>query len=295
MPKIAPALLMFAPEHWGQIDRFQHFWSTTYEFDEREQRAVAGVRAHFDKFRRLNELAKKLLPSLQIDRTQLHEQGFTPADNAAELATIIEAAILELYSSVDCAAKVSRAIYGPGTRGFRDSTRNLFQNVMKLMGSFPEELKPLFKVAPWYWPLLHLRDELTHLATGSVHLDDETGFVRYFHRGLKQGEVPLIIDNIFGWLEQRMEQVNKFLGMVFLYLNGTLKDKPVFQICGIVEGRVLHRYLRPVAEITFNSGMCGAWVWFERPENPTCPFKDHCGAYLNKAPQHGWEISTSAA
>ena len=36
--------------------------------------------------------------------------------------------------------------------------------------------------------------------------------------------------------------------------------------------------------ITFDSGACGAWIWFERPKNPACPFKDHCGAYFHKAP-----------
>lgn len=287
MPKVAEAVLMFAPERWGQVDRFRRFWPTTYAFGERDQRAVAGVEAHFDKCLRLTSLAEKLRPNLQIDQAQLNERGVTPADNARELATVIEAAILELYSSVDCTVKVLRAIYRHGTRGFKDSTRSLFQNISKMSGSFPEALKPLIEAAPWYWRLLHLRDELTHLATGDVHLKPETGLVWYIHHGLKEGDKPLIIEDIFGWLHKIIAEVNRFLGAAFHHLNGTLADKPIFQICGMVQGRVLHRWLSPIGELTFDSGACGAWVWFEQPSNPTCPFKEACGAYHNKAPPQG--------
>lgn len=284
MPTIAPALRIFAPELWGEIDYFSTFWSTTYTFNERDQRAVKGVHAHFEKFRRLGSLGLKLRPNLEIDRTELERQGFTEADNAAELATVLEAAILELYSSVDCTAKVLRAIYGTGTRGFKDSTRSLFQNVDKLTGTFPEELKAPIAKAAWYGQLVHLRDELTHLSPGHVYPDRETGVVSYRHYGLKRDDKPLIIDDIFNWLTEMAVQVNQFLGTIFHHLNGTLADKPIMQPCGMVQGRMLHRYLRPGRPVTFNSGACGAWVWFELPENPTCPFKDDCGAYQNKAP-----------
>jgi hypothetical protein len=283
---------MFAPERWSQVDRFRRFWPTTYAFGERDLRAVAGVDAHFDKCVRLTSLAEKLRPNLQIDHAQLDEWGVTPADNARELATVIEGAILELYSSVDCTVKVLRAIYGHGTRGFKDSTRSLFQNISNMSGSFPETLRPLIETAPWYWRLLHLRDELTHLATGDVHLKPETGLVWYIHFGLKEGDKPLIIEDIFGWLYEIAAEVNIFHEAVFRHLNGTLADKPVFQICGMVQGRVLHRWLNLAGELTFDSGACGAWIWFEQPGNPTCPFKEACGAFRNKAPPQGWESNT---
>ncbi len=284
MPVIAPALRLFAPEFWGQVDIFRHFAPSTYSFDERDTRALAGVEGHFTKFHRLRTLSAKLRPNLEIDRAQLDERGFTPADNAGELATVIEAAILELYSSVDCTVKVLRAIYGKTTRGFKESTRSLFQDVDKLTGTFPEELKPLFANADWYSRLLHLRDELTHLATGNVYLREKDGPVSYAHFGLKPGGKPLELPDIYGWLDEMAGHINAFLGAVFHHLNGTLADTPVPQPCGMVEGRMLMRYLRPAPTITFDSGACIAWVWFEQPENPTCPFKDHCGAYQNKAP-----------
>jgi hypothetical protein len=56
----------------------------------------------------------------------------------------------------------------------------------------------------------------------------------------------------------------------------------VQQTCGFVEGRILLRYLDPTEPLTFNSGQCFAYQWFERPENPTCPFVETCGAYQRK-------------
>lgn len=275
---------MFAPELWSEVDRFECFWSTTYTFDHRQRRSLAGVRAHFEKCDRLMRLAVKLRPNLDIDHRQLEEFGFSPADNAAELATVIEAAIVELYSCVDCTVKVLHAVYGRGSRGFKESTRGLFQNAQKVTGAFPDELKPLFANAPWYRSFVHLRDELTHSAPGRVYTDRETSKVAYLHVGLRQGGKPLMMDDIFAWVADMMKQVNHFLGSVFHHLNGTLENEPVSQICGMVQGRVLHRFLRPEGEITFDSGACGSWVWFEKPENPTCPFVERCGAYRNKAP-----------
>lgn len=284
MPKIADQLLMFVPEHWGEVERFLQFYEHTYSFEARDKRAVAGVRAHFNKALRLIELAEKLRPNLDIDNTELEEKGFTPAANAEEIVTVVEAAIVEMYSTVDCSVKVLRAVYGPNSRGFKDSTRKFFQGVAKIEGAFPDSLKAAVTAAAWYRRLLHLRDELTHLATGHLHSDRETGLVRYDHYGLKEGDKPLSIDDIFGWLAKTLNEINAFVGLVFQQLNQTLADKEVFQTCGMVQGRMLWRYVSPAGgPLTFNSGRCGAWVWFEKPEFPTCPFTGFCGAYHRKA------------
>ena len=102
----------------------------------------------------------------------------------------------------------------------------------------------------------------------------------------KKGEA-FVVDDIFEWLDNMFEEVNRFLGEVFRHLNGRLKDEQVFQICGMVKGRALHRYVSPAGELTFDSGQCGAWIWFDQPENPTCPFKQQCGAYKNKTEETG--------
>lgn len=295
MPKVADKLLMFAPHLWGEVERFQRFCGETHKFNERDQRALSGVGAHFEKSLRLQSLAGKLEPGLAIDAQQLEDNGHTPAENGAELATVIEAAFLELYASIDCCAKVLRAIYGPGTRGFKDSTRTLFQSADKLEGTFPENFKSIIREAGWYIRLLHLRDELTHYSTGSVHWEKDTNKVSYMHTGLREGARPLILDDVFASLAELTASVNAFLGYVFHHLNKTLSDTPVFQMCGMVEGRLLHRYVDPSKPLDFNSGRCGSWVWFELPENPTCPFKDFCGAYLNKEPPAVQEATVDPA
>jgi hypothetical protein len=46
----------------------------------------------------------------------------------------------------------------------------------------------------------------------------------------------------------------------------------------MVQALMLWRYLSSVGEIAFDRGHRGAWVWFEKPDQPRCPFIDHRGA-----------------
>jgi hypothetical protein len=176
---------MFAPELWGQVELFSKLCSETYKFSERDQRALAGVAQHFEKAVMFHRLALKLRPNLNVDQAELNELGFTPATNSRELGIVIEAAIVELYSCVDCTAKVLHAIYGPTSRGFKDSTRFLFKNFDDISGAFPDAIKDVLRGVTWYERLRFLRDELTHLGTGSCHLDEATTKVCYMHIGVK--------------------------------------------------------------------------------------------------------------
>ncbi len=283
-PQSLPTVRIFAPEQWGEIDRFVKLHIETYKFEDREARALAGVGNHLRKAITLHALAVKLRPSLDIDRAQLEKNGYTPALNTKELSAVIEASIIELYSSLDCAVSVLRAVYGGSSRSFPASTRRMFRNYDRVTGSFPDTLKGAFRSADWYNGLLYLRDELTHLATGSCNLDHKTGIVQYMHMGMKLRGGVYIIEDIFAWLTEMRNKVNWFLGVVFRVLNGTLKPTPVQQVCGFVEGRILMRYVDPTEPVTFNSGQCFAYRWFERPENPSCPFLEQCGAYKRKGP-----------
>ena len=134
-PRVAAAVRVFVPELWGQVELFSKLCSETYKFNEREQRALAGIGQHFEKAITFQRLAVKLLPNLVVDRAEINERGYTPAMNSRELGTVIEAAILELYSSVDCTAKVLRAIYGPTSRGFKDFNSFSFQELRSHRGS----------------------------------------------------------------------------------------------------------------------------------------------------------------
>lgn len=283
MPKVPSVVRFFGPEGWGQVDRFSAFAQTTYKFSPTQQRALSGVSNHFNKAQVLLALARRLLPNLQIDRDELEKNGFTPARNSRELSCVIEACIAEIYSSVDCTASVVHAVFGPTSRGFKKSTSNLFTSYSKITGSLPDGIKAALGDAHWYRNLRYHRDELTHLDTGSCSLDDETGTVRYMHTGMKVDDKVLIIDDVFEWLKTALNEVNGFIGLVFNHLNATLEDGEVMQMCGIVEGRMLMRVMRPSEPQDFSSGVCMSQHWFDLPENPTCPFKDGCGAYARRA------------
>jgi hypothetical protein len=283
-PQPLPTVRVFAPELWGEVDRFMNLHGETYKFSGRDSRAVTGVKNHFQKAITLQALAVKLRPGLDVDQQQLETRGYTPALNSYELSAVIEASILELYSSVDCTVKVLRAVYGNGSRSFPESTRRLFNTFEKVTGSFPDKVKEVFREADWYDGLVYLRDELTHLATGSCSLDHKTGIVQYMHLGMRLHGSVYVIEDIFAWLADIISKINGFLGSIFRVLNSTLKSTPVQQTCGFVEGRILLRYLDPTEPLTFDSGRCFAYRWFERPENPTCPFAGNCGAYHRKMP-----------
>jgi len=66
-----------------------------------ERRAVSGVRNHIRKALVLRALAIRIVPMLVIDRQQLNDKGYTPGDNAVELAAVGE-----------------RTLSSPGNAGF---------------------------------------------------------------------------------------------------------------------------------------------------------------------------------
>lgn len=279
MPKLPKAVRMFAPERWGQVDRFRTLWPTRYKFRNREQRVLAGVGNHFHKALTLLAISKDLLSGLNRDEAELEEKGFTPAQNARNLAAVLEGVITELYSVIDCTAEILHSVYGATSVRFRNSTRGLFANIDKVSGSFPERLKELIRTADWYEELRHIRDELTHRDVGSCSRDRETGLVRYFHSSLGNGERLEPIEDIFGWLQIKADAVNAFIGTVFHELNGTITVGTVTQMCGMVQGRMLMRLLDASQPIDFNNGTCLSAHWFTDEGNPHCPFAGECGAF----------------
>ncbi|MGB3470329.1 MAG: hypothetical protein WBA51_05875 [Erythrobacter sp.] len=283
MPKVPEAVRMFAPERWGEVDRFRVLWPTTYKFEGFQKRVVAGVENHFHKALTLLQIAESLIPSLEVDETELEVRGFTPAQNARKLAAVLEGVITELYSVVDCTAKVLHLIYGPTSSRYKDSTRRLFAEADKITGSFPERLKNVIRAVTWYEELRRIRDELTHRDVGSCSKDPESEKIRYFHSSLWEGERLKPIEDIFGWVRTNVDAVNQFIGVVFNELNSNIKAGTVHQVCGMVEGRILMRMLDVAQPIDFDNGTCLSAQWFTEPENPDCPFAGNCGAFARRA------------
>lgn len=279
MPRVPEAVRMFAPERWGEVERFRALWTTSHRFRGHEKRVLAGVENHFHKATTLLDMAEGLVPSLDLDEAELEERGFTPARNARNLAAVLEAAITEIYSVVDCTVKVLHVVYGPTSARFRDSTRRLFAEVDAISGSLPEPIKDEVRAAAWFDELRDLRDELTHRDTGSCSRDRETGLVSYFHSGLWDGERLKPIDDVLGWIRDKINAVNVFIGTAFHELNATIVGGTVTQMCGMVEGRMLMRLLDASQPIDFDNGACLSAQWFTQPGNPRCPFADDCGAF----------------
>lgn len=274
---------IFAPEQWGTLEKFSKFYSGTFELKKSGQRSVSGAINHFHKCLILKQLALKLIPNLEKDEAELAQNGYTNAVNSKELSAVIESAILELYSSVDCTRKVITEIYSKKYQGVPNSTRKYFGNINgeKIDKEFPEQLIIAVKEAQWFEEFRELRDELTHLDTGSCHKDKETGKIRYMHSGFSVNGKALIIEDILHQVDQYIAGVNQFTGRVFAFLLEQLEDKPIIQFCGIFNGRMYTRLVSPYEAKDFHSGTCEAKKWFELDENPSCIFVNECGAYKN--------------
>lgn len=273
-------VICFAPEHWGTLERFHHFYSKTYSFDKDTQKALSGTVNHFRKVETLLRIAKQHKPMLMEDRKQIEQYGYTPAYRSKELAALIESIIQTLYSSVDCTRKVVTFIY-KGHRGVKQSTRKFFNAVANgnVADTVPMEIREAFAKAQWYNKFRKLRDALTHSDIGSCHLDEATQIVFYMHTSLEINNKTLIIDDIFNYVETLIGEVNMFNGKVFHFLNQTLQDEEISQICGIFNYRFYSRWVRPNEAVNFNSGRCDSFKWFEKDENPACPFAGTCQAY----------------
>lgn len=278
----ARGVKLFVPELWGSLQKFSHFYSGTYQFKKSVQRSISGAINHFNKGLILKNLALQLIPTLEIDETELKQNGYTSARNSHQISAVIESSILELYSSLDCTRKVITEIYSK-YQGIPNSTRKYFANIKnkKVDDNFPQELVIAVTEAIWYDQFLSIRDELTHLDVGTCFKNRDTQKINYMHSGVIKNENFLIIDDIFQYIEQLIHNVNQFTGRTFSYLLTQLKDEPILQFCGVFNGRMYTRYVSPNEAIDFNSGICSSKEWFDLEENPTCIFAHECGAYRN--------------
>lgn len=273
----------FAPDRWGSLEWFQHFYVETYSFDHHTQQALAGAANHFNKALTLLRIAREHASKLPEDDEQLEKYGYTPARRGKELSALVESVLLDLYSSVDCTRKVVTFVYKKH-RGVKNSTRKFFHAIAKgkVSDTVPVEIRNAFANAVWYTDFMKIRDALTHSDIGSCHLSRASGKVSYTHAGLGTRIQALVIEDIFAHIEGLVDQVNQFMGGIFYYLSSTLKDDEVLQTCGIFSGRIYTRWVRPSEARDFDSGRCDAYTWFEKEENPDCPFMQRCEAYSRK-------------
>lgn len=274
---------MFAPQQWGAVDIFQRFHGTTYRFSKHEGEALRGVANHFSKALRLERVSKLIAPLMQQDQDELADKGYTAGERSRDYTAVVEALITSLYSSVDCTRRVLRAVF-PKAQGLPDSTRKLFGNAFngKLDPLLPEAICNALASATWFTEFRVLRDALTHSDTGSCSLNPETGKIAYFHETFRGFREPGYIEDFVPYVHAHIEKVNAFLVDIYSALTQTLNDDEIWAMCGLFQGRVYSRFVRQSEAVDFDSGRCDAYQWFELEENPSCPFKETCGAYSRR-------------
>ena len=286
MDNINFKVITYSPENWGALERFEHFYSSTYSFDQFTQFAIKGASNHFYKALRLHKVARDISPTLAEDNSELEKKGYTDAVRGSELSALIETIILELYSSIDCTRHIVATIYrkyeGVSTKSMK-STRKFFQAAFddKIAETIPLDIREAFKASQWYPEFRRIRDALTHSDIGSCHLDKTTQIVSYSHPGLGNDKKAFIIKDIFDYVDTIENQINLFTGKVFHCLNKTLQDKEVWQMCGIFNGFIYSRFVKPSEAIDFfYGGRCNPWIDYSSIVR--CPFADKCAAYKIK-------------
>ena len=265
------------------VTRYVKFHESTHQLTKDARRALRGISGHFDKAIIFRSLALDLRAGAALDLENLHAQGHTGLEHSRKLAAVIESEIQELYSVVDCTRQVLYCLFRKSSRGFPDSTRKTFQRIKnRELTGLPSELEAVFLNAHWYWQLLHMRDALTHSDIGICRAT-EGDEISYSHDGLSQNGRPMEISDIFQRLEFLATNVNQFTGQIFHYLYQQLQKEAVIQMCGIFEGRAYFRYVPPLLDLTFHSGVCGTRHYEASHGGRRCPLAHQCGAFVRAA------------
>lgn len=294
--------ISFAPHMWGQIWKFIRFYSSTYQFDQEATSALYGAYGHFERYKILMSLSKRLAPGLKKDYNDSIEKGYSNVIHSRELAAIIDSSFCELYSSVDCTRTVIAAVYGKYQCVTSKSTSKMFEYaaIGKMTGKKVKKLVHMDQRVPfeirkaladgyndWFPKLDKIRDDINHLDVGKC--SDFEGRINgelkpkvsYSHSNYKTEDGNrLVTDDVFKLLSEFEVKVNMFLASVYHALNQTLENKETTQVCGFFYGRVYLRLVSPYEAIDFNSGRCLSRKWFEKKDQPTCPYVNICEAYV---------------
>ena len=203
-----------------------------------------------------------------------------------EFAALTETLICELYAALD---GTRRAIFGAYRReqGVQnESTKKLFSRATgnTYGAGFPEVVRLALcdGDATWFPSLRRLRSEVTHGEVGSCHLDMDTGTVNYMHTALGKDTRALVIKDVIGSVNEFSTNVRGLVDTVFGHLYSRLEPREFRVMCGIYNGRLYERIVRPEGTLTFHSGRCASKAWFQTEPRLECPLRVRCGAY---APQ----------
>jgi hypothetical protein len=151
MDSVNCKVITFSPKIWGTQQRFEHFYSSTYSFNRYTQYAIKGSSNHFYKALHFLNVAKDISPKLTEDNAELEKKGYTDSARSGELSALVEAIILEFYSSIDCTRQIVTTIYKKH-QGVPQSTRKFFQAAFddKVAETVPLDIREAFRASQWY-------------------------------------------------------------------------------------------------------------------------------------------------
>lgn len=276
-PNGRPNVRTFGPETWGELDYFLKFADANMRLSPRARRALGGVKSHLMKVNRFRRIADQMRPSLNDDHIELHVNGVSALEKAADFALIVEGAIMELFAVVDSTRVVIHCLYGRACQGIPESTSKLFSGIANVTGPLPVELRTAIQEALWFPELLGIRSELTHLGTGECRIDIPDGPVRYELQGATPTG-PFVTADVIYWIDSRFDLINAFVGAVFHRL-GTDLSKGTDTLCGFVEGRPLMRHIKPERPVSWQSGICLSSQYLFPNGDTRCPWQDGCQPY----------------
>lgn len=275
-------VIIFAPDIWGEVQKFRHFAFPTYNLPLHANIALSGIEGHFEKYNILLGLGQCLAPKIVEDHEELVRKGYSEAIRSKELAAIIDTLFCELYSVVDCTRTVIGAIYGKFQNVPTKSTSKLFRKAAEdiIDEKVPLEIRFALKEAQndWFPRLKDIRDAINHYGIGSC--SEHEGKISYYHDRLGKTKYNVLVtDDVFQEISKYAEKVNKFLGKIFRSLILTLDDIETIQICGIFGSLIYQRTVYPSEAKNFDSGKCKSFESFEKGSMPKCPHTNNCGAY----------------
>lgn len=130
---------VFAPEHWGEAQRFVRFALHSHDFGKAEAAALEGVVGHFGKAAALARVGRRLQGGLDADREEAMSRGYSDATRSEEFAAVIEEIFGELYACLDTMRQVLNVVY-PKAQGLpKDKTSKLFSKAAG--GGFPKSYR----------------------------------------------------------------------------------------------------------------------------------------------------------
>lgn len=288
-------LIQFTPDRWTALHKLALFVGPPLPDDGNVRIGLRDCEKHLIRAAVYQRIAGRLRPHLPHDREKLKKYGGSDNVYSQEYAAICESIVTTLYSALDGLRTFIFGTYRKVQGVQNGSNGKLFERAkdQKYGAGFPVEIQALLTAAydDWLTPLRQFRTELTHGSTGSCHLDEATGLIRYFNDGIKVDGKSFMLDDIDGYISNVNARVCELVEAIAHFHYQLLEAIPKFAICGMYKYRWYGRMVAPTPDLNFSSGSCMSYDWFETTEGYFCPLANHCDAYSRKWPGGSASVS----